>query len=168
MLRPVLYLVAFAAAAALLMPDLAGRLLLREPVVAAVPAERSAVETAGIARVAADARGHYVADIEVNGRRLPAIVDTGASLVALRYEDARALGIVLLGDKFDRSVSTANGIGRARLVRLRSLRIGGILLNDVDALVLDKGLLATNLLGMSFLRRLARYEVRGSTLILER
>ena len=48
------------------------------------------------------------------------------------------------------------------------MRLGAISLSDVDALVLGEGMLGTNLLGMSFLKRLSRYEVRGSTLVLER
>ena len=53
-------------------------------------------------------------------------------------------------------------------MRLRSVRLGAISLNDVDALVMSEGMLGMNLLGMSFLKRLSRYEVRGSTLVLER
>jgi aspartyl protease family protein len=40
--------------------------------------------------------------------------------------------------------------------------------SDVDALVTEPGALGVNLLGMSFLRRLARFEVSGGTLLLER
>ena len=173
MLKSVLALVAIAFAAAYFLPDLSGQLLDRQPSAATVQplsmARESDRPSAGdIARIAADRNGHYASDIQVNGRTLSAIVDTGATLVALRYEDARALGIVFPGDRFDVGVRTANGTTQARRVRLRSIRLGAISLNDVDALVLGEGMLGTNLLGMSFLKRLSRYEVRGSTLVLER
>jgi aspartyl protease family protein len=48
------------------------------------------------------------------------------------------------------------------------VRLGSIELDDVDALVMEEGLLKTNLLGMSFLERLSHYEVRNNTLVLDR
>ncbi len=173
MLKSMLYVVAAVLLAALLIPDFAGRLFekrtgatVQSPVATAPESER--MDAGYVARIAADRSGHYVSEIQVNGRAVTAIVDTGASLVTLRYEDARALGVVLPGDKFDISIRTANGDGRARRVVLRSVRLGAITFNDVDALVVEEGALRTNLLGLSFLRRLTRYEVRGSTLVLER
>ena len=170
MLKPALYLAVAAAAAALLVPDMIERVLDRRPTAATPASEivRVTEPAANFARIPADRNGHYVTDVQINGRSMAAIVDTGASLVTLRYEDARALGIVFPGDKFDIRVQTANGPGRARRVQLRSVQVGAIRLSDVDALVVDEGALATNLLGMSFLKRLSRYEVSGSTLVLER
>ena len=173
MLKSVLFLVGIVLAVAYFLPDLSGRLIDRQPSAATVrplsatPKSESPA-SGSITRLAADRNGHYVSDIQVNGRTLNAIVDTGASLVVLRYEDARALGIVFPGDRFDVGVRTASGTAQARRVRLRSVRLGAISLSDVDALVMGEGMLGTNLLGMSFLKRLSRYEVRGSTLVLER
>jgi aspartyl protease family protein len=173
MLKTLLYAAGVVLAIAYFAPDLAGRLINGQPSAATVrplgmAGERESPAPGNITRIAADQRGHYISDIQVNGRTLSAIVDTGASLVALRYEDARALGVVFPGDRFDVGVRTANGSAQGRMVRLRSVRLGAILLNEVDALVLSEGALGTNLLGMSFLKRLSRYEVRGSTLVLER
>lgn len=173
MFRSLFYIVGAVLAVAYFAPDLASRLINGQPSAATVRPLSASRESerpvsGGITRIAADRNGHYVSDILVNGRTLNAIVDTGASLVALRYEDARALGIVLPGDRFDVGVRTANGTAQARRVRLRSVRLGAISLDEVDALVLGEGMLGTNLLGMSFLKRLSRYEVRGSTLVLER
>ncbi len=173
MLRSLLFVVGVVLAVAYFAPDLASRLMNGEPSAATVRPSSATPESespasGSITRITADRNGHYVSDIEINGRRLNAIVDTGATLVALRYEDARALGIVFPGDRFDVGVRTANGSAQARRVRLRSVRLGAISLNEVDALVMGEGMLGTNLLGMSFLKRLSRYEVRGSTLVLER
>ena len=171
MLKSFLYVAGVILAIAYFSPDLASRLINGQPSAATVrplSATSESPVSGGITRIAADRNGHYVSDILVNGRPLNAIVDTGASLVALRYEDARALGIIFPGDRFDIGVRTANGTAQARRVRLRSVRLGAISLTEVDALVLGEGMLGTNLLGMSFLKRLSRYEVRGSTLVLER
>ena len=122
----------------------------------------------GHVRIPADRAGHYVTEAQINGRTFSTMVDTGASLVILRYEDARGLGLVYGSDKFDIIVSTANGAAKACRVKLYNVRLGSISLDDIDALVMEEGRLNTNLLGMSFLRRLSRYEVRGDTLVLER
>ncbi len=125
-------------------------------------------DAGGYVRIRSDRSGHYVTDVDFNGRRFRAIVDTGATLIALRYEDARALGLVTPSDRFDIKVNTANGTARAKRVQLRSVRLGSIQLENVDAMVLDEGALGQNLLGMSFLRRLARFEFKKGMLELER
>jgi aspartyl protease family protein len=171
MFKIVLLLAALIAALAYAAPDylsqLAGK---REnPTAASTEVVRPApTDHGGIVRVAANRSGHYVSEIEVNNRSLTAMVDTGATVVALRYEDARALGLISPGDKFDSRVRTANGEGRAKRVQLRSVTFGTITIRDVDALVLEQGALGTNLLGMSFLRRLSRFEVQRGILVLER
>ena len=122
----------------------------------------------GHVRIPADRAGHYVTEAQINGRNFNVMVDTGASLVILRYEDARALGLVYGSNKFDVAVQTANGTAKALRVKLYNVRLGSISLDDIEALVMEEGLLNTNLLGMSFLRRLSRYEMHGDTLVLER
>src|SRR5262249_13588250 len=104
----------------------------------------------GHVRIRADRAGHYVSEAQINGRNLGVMVDTGASLVILRYEDARFLGLVYGSDKFNINVQTANGTAKAFRVKLYNVRLGSISLDDVDALVMEQGLLNTNLLGMSF------------------
>ncbi len=138
----------------------------REPLQAEQPAKDS--DTGGNVRIRADRGGHYLSDIEINGRRFHALVDTGATLVALRYEDARALGLITPSDRFDIKVNTANGVTQAKRVQLRSIRVGSIRIDNVDAMILEQGALAQNLLGMSFLRRLARFEIKRGVLELER
>jgi aspartyl protease family protein len=171
MLKIVLLLAALIAAVAYAAPDYLSQFTgKREPATVASTEETrpASADHGGIVRVAANRSGHYVSEIEVNNRPITALVDTGATTVALRYEDARALGLVSPGDKFEARVRTANGEGRARRVQLRSVTFGTITIRDVDALVLEQGALGTNLLGMSFLRRLSRFEVQRGVLVLER
>lgn len=170
MLKAVFLLAGLVLAFAALAPDLVQRLALlgeAEPGLQTVEPAPNVADHGGLVRLSADRNGHYFTDIEVNDRTLKALVDTGATVIALRYEDARALGLVRPGDKFDLRVRTANGEGRAKRVELRSVSVGTITLRRVDAMVAEQGALATNLLGMSFLKRLARFEVRRGQLVLE-
>ena len=117
MLRSLLFVVGVVLAVAYFAPDLVSRLINGEPSAAmvrplSVNPESESPASGSITRISADRNGHYVSDIQVNGRTLNAIVDTGATLVALRYEDARALGLVFPGDRFDVGVRTANGTRR--------------------------------------------------------
>lgn len=110
--------------------------------------------------------GHFLARGTVNGAPVSMLVDTGASTVVLKPADAERAGIDLGALNFSTPVSTANGMTFAAPVRLRSLGIGGIVLDDVEALVAKPGNLNESLLGMSFLRRLRSYEFSGDFLTL--
>jgi aspartyl protease family protein len=172
MLKAVLLLAGLMLAVAFVAPGMLERAAQGPSAQAARPAEKSplaaAVDDGGLVRLQADRAGHYFTRIEVNNRPLQALVDTGATFVALRYEDARSMGLINSGDKFDVGVRTANGDGRARRVTLRSITVDTITIREVEALVLEQGALNVNLLGMSFLKRLARFEVQRGQLVLER
>lgn len=113
---------------------------------------------------APDGQFHFRA--AANGRPIRMMFDTGASSVVLTHEDALAMGIRLRDDDFTIGVRTANGLTRAAPVTLATLEIGGIRETDVRAMVAQPGRLGENLLGMTFLERLASYEVRGEQLTL--
>ena len=119
-------------------------------------------------KVAIDAgpRGHFVVEASVNGRRIEVIVDTGATTVALTASTARRLGISLRDSDYSARISTANGVVGAAPVVLSEIRLGGITIRDVPALVVPGKALEVNLLGMSFLNRLTKFEVGGGQLVL--
>lgn len=100
----------------------------------------------------ADARGHFFTTGSINGTSVRFLVDTGASMVSIGAGDARRMGI-------DPSkgepgvVSTANGQVMVSRVKLNSVRVGDVVLNNVDALVHQTDL-PISLLGMSFLNRM--------------
>ncbi len=116
--------------------------------------------------VPADARGHYAASFRPNGRQVEALIDTGATLVAITSSTARRIGLSLNPADFRQSVSTANGVTRAALVTLDRLEIGRISLDNVQAVVLDDHALQTNLIGMSFLNRLEKFQAKDGELLL--
>lgn len=120
-----------------------------------------------IVELAAGPNGHFFADADVNGRRIRVMVDTGASLVALSHEDASRAGIYVRPSDFKYRVSTANGPARIAIVKLDRVSIEGITVYDVRAAVGERGALRTTLLGMSFLSKLKRTEMRNGRLVLE-
>src|SRR4051812_32820531 len=114
----------------------------------------------------ADARGHFVVEVAINGTPIRAIVDTGASSVALNVDDARRMGVDLIGAP-SIAVQTAAGPRRALRAKLASVQLGEILLQNVEAVVSEGNDLPVVLLGMSFLNRLDMQRT-GKTLILTR
>lgn len=110
--------------------------------------------------------GHFLARTAVNGVTLAMLVDTGASTVVLKPADASKLGIDLDGLRYTVPVQTANGTTYAAHVRLQTLSVGSISVQNVEALVAKPGALKENLLGMSFLSRLRSYEFAGEFLTL--
>lgn len=116
--------------------------------------------------VAADYRGHYVVHPSIDNFRIQMLVDTGASLVALTAKDARALGIQLSSADYKMALSTANGTVRGARVNLREVRLGSILVRNVEAVVLPEGALSMSLLGTSFLGKLKGYEVQTGRMVL--
>ena len=114
-----------------------------------------------------DGRGSFEVDGRVNGRRIGFMVDTGASVIALTARDAARLGIHPPQNAFVAEVRTANGTVRAAPARLDVVEIGGLEVRDVAALVLPDQALSDNLLGLSFLSRLHRFEYSDGKLVLE-
>ena len=64
-------------------------------------------------------------------------------------------------------VRTANGTVRAAPVELELVEIDDLVVHDVAAMVLPDGALSDNLLGLSFLSRLRRFEYSDGKLVLE-
>lgn len=110
--------------------------------------------------------GHFQADAVIDGRRMEFMVDTGASVIALRERDAARLGIHPAQRDYKVNVSTANGTIKAAPVELNRVEVGGLTVRNVAALVLPDEALAQNLLGMSFLSKV-KWEHRNGRLVLE-
>ncbi len=104
------------------------------------------------ATLTADAQGHFLTTGSINGTTVRFMVDTGATMIGLGAGDARRIGI-----DTSRGVPgfamTANGQARVVRVKLDSVRVGEITVNNVDALVHEQDM-PLALLGMSFLNRM--------------
>ena len=114
-----------------------------------------------------DSRGHFQTDARVEGRRLGFMVDTGASVIALNESSAAQIGVRPRPSDYTANVSTANGSIKAARTRLAMVDIGGLVVRDIDALVLPDEALSENLLGMSYLSKLRRFEVASGKLVME-
>jgi aspartyl protease family protein len=125
-----------------------------------------AVGSGGEVTIARRMDGTFVISGRANGRDLRFIFDTGASTVVLSAESAQALGFSAATLAYTVPVATANGRTMAAPVTLDSVSIGSITERRIRALVARPGALRDNLLGMTFLERLASYEVRSNRLIL--
>lgn len=135
-----------------------------------IPGSAMTVEQSagGVAEVRIRKRldGHFTATVDVNGKPISMIVDTGASTIVLRPEDAQKAGIDIAKLTFKVPVLTANGRTVAARVRLDKVGIGPLDRQRVEALVAQPGALTQSLLGMSFLSRLRSYEFSGDFLTL--
>lgn len=170
MARPALLFLGFGGLAALIALGSAGtldRMASRPPAIAnAGTNERAPANADRVLAVHADYHGQYVVYPSVDNYRVRMMVDTGASFVVLTDADARALGIRPDRAAYSVGLSTANGMVQGARTKLREVRLGDILVRDVDAIVLPAGALSISLLGTSFLRRLRSYEVQSGRMIL--
>lgn len=118
-------------------------------------------------RLDADERGHFRGDFRVNGRPLDALVDTGATMIAINRSTARQIGVNLTASDFRHEVNTANGTVKAAAAMIERVQIGRIQVDNVEAMVLDDRALSGTLVGMSFLKRLSGFRVENGALVLE-
>lgn len=119
-----------------------------------------------IVEIARGRAGEFSIQTQVNGGRIPMVLDTGATAVVLTQEAAKAAGLPLEVLAYNVNVDTANGRTQAASVTLDRLAVGGLVERSVPALIARPGQLKTSLLGMSFLNRLESWEVRGDKLIM--
>jgi aspartyl protease family protein len=117
--------------------------------------------------VARDARGHFATEGRIDGQRIAFMVDTGASVIALNESSAARFGLRPTPNDYRATVSTANGTVKAARTRLAMVDIGGLIVRDVDAMVLPDEALSENLLGLSFLSKLKRFEYANGKMVLE-
>lgn len=135
--------------------------------VKAIDTERTMVQPLGRkVIIPADAKGQFEGQFRLNDRNVKALVDTGATLVAINVSTAMKAGIKLKPSDFQHEVQTANGRTLAAAAMIDSIEIGRIRVNDVEALILQDSALHITLVGMSFLRRLDRFQVQDHTLLL--
>jgi aspartyl protease family protein len=114
-----------------------------------------------------DARGHFQTDARIDGQRVDFMVDTGASVVALNEKSAARFGLRPSPGEYNATVTTANGTIKAARARIAMMDVGGLIVRDVEAMVLPDEALSENLLGLSFLSRLRRFEYANGRLVLE-
>jgi aspartyl protease family protein len=133
----------------------------------AMPADARAQAGARTLSIPRDARGHFATEGRIDGQRIAFMIDTGASVVALNETSAARFGLRPIPGQYTAAVNTANGKVKAARARLPMVDVGGLIVRDVDAMVLPDQALSENLLGLSFLSKLKRFEYTNGQLVLE-
>ena len=155
------------------MAQMADKMTATSPALANAAARKAApAETVGQAgtrslNIPRDPRGHFLTEARIDGQRIGFMVDTGASVIALNETSAARLGLRPSRGDYNASVTTANGTVKAARTRIAMVDVGGLVVRDVDALVLPDEALSENLLGLSFLSKLKRFEYANGQMVLE-
>jgi aspartyl protease family protein len=110
--------------------------------------------------------GHFDTNVEINGRRIRAMIDTGATSTVLTAADAEHVGFDPSALVFNIPISTANGVANAARVVADDVAVGGIVRSNLPLLVVESRLLDQSLLGMNFIGTLSGFDVRGDRLVL--
>lgn len=105
---------------------------------------------------------HYVVTGAINGEEVEFLVDTGATAVAIPGDIADRLGL-RRGPPVP--TMTANGRVTTYLTRLESVRVGDIVLRDVEATIAPQMRGVDVLLGMSFLGRVDLIQSQGQLIL---
>lgn len=127
------------------------------------PSEPSPSRSDGI-ELRREPDGHFYANVEINGTPIRALVDTGASGIALSREDARRAGIGISIGMYDVVGEGASGEVRGERVTLDRVTLGSETAEGMRAVVLDTG--DQSLLGQSFLSNFGSVEIQGDKMIL--
>lgn len=131
-----------------------------------VPARGTETGPASIA-YSAGADGHYQVYGAIDGSSVRFLVDSGATDIVLSPDDARMLGMQPEYLDYTMVAQTANGTVRGAPVRLKTLKVGPIVMHDLPATV-NEAEMPVSLLGMEFLRRLKSWGVQNGKLTFEK
>lgn len=111
--------------------------------------------------------GHYYLTLQINDAPIRFVVDTGATDMVLTQADATRVGLDLESLNYLGRANTANGEVRTAFVRLDQVVLGGVVDQNVAAVV-NEGQMEQSLLGMGYLQRWGRIEIAGGELLLTR
>ena len=128
------------------------------------PAEASQSESDGAVELQRGDDGHFYADVQINGADVHALVDTGASGIALSRDDARKAGIATSIGMNDVIGRGADGDVKGEYVTIDRISLGPASAEHMDAIVLNSG--EQTLLGQQFLAKFASVEIHGDTMVL--
>ena len=128
------------------------------------PAQPAAAGWGTETRLRRDGSGHFLAEARINGQPIQAVVDTGASTVALTVADAQRAGITVDPSRFDVVGSGASGAVRGHEISLSSVSVDGKEVRSIRGVVLEG--LDVSLLGQSYLSRISGVEMRGDEMVL--
>lgn len=124
--------------------------------------EGSTTSSDGTVELERSADGHFYAEVEINGETVRALVDTGATGIALSREDARSAGLATSIGMNEVIGRGADGDVRGEFVTLDRVTLGHKTAENMPAIVLSSG--EQSLLGQSFLSKFDSVEITGDTM----
>ncbi len=110
--------------------------------------------------------GQFRAIAKIDAANIGVMVDTGASMILLRYDDALRAGADPDLLDFNIPLTTANGRSQVAYYQFSQVRIGGVVIYNVQGAIAEPGALHTSLLGMSFIEQLSEMIIRKDAMIL--
>ena len=170
-MRNIMIFAAFMVGLGTIMAQMADRMTATSAL-ATTTRKAAAVETVGQSglrslSIPRDARGHFQTEGRIDGQRIGFMVDTGASMIALNETSAALFGLRPSRGDYNATVTTANGTIKAARALIPMMDVGGLVVRNVEAMVLPDEALSENLLGLSFLSKLKRFEYADGRLVLE-
>jgi len=144
-----------------------GAYSLKDRIESSLYPERALISERGTVSFNRARDGHFYAELEVNGKKVEFVVDTGASDIVLTEEVAEYLGYPVSSLIYSGRASTANGVVAMARITLDSINLGRFSDQNIRATV-NGGELDTSLLGMRYLERFRKIEISGSKLTLTR
>jgi len=110
--------------------------------------------------------GHYWLQVDVNGKPVRFMIDSGATTTAVNANTALETGIEVDANGYPVFLNTANGSVAAQRSVILSLKIGSRELGQHDVVV-SESFGDTNVLGMNFLDSMQRWKVEGNVMTLK-
>ncbi len=108
--------------------------------------------------------GHYWLLVDINGKAVRFMVDSGATMTAINATTAKEVGVEANG--YPIILSTANGRVAAKRGNVRSLVVGPHRIEN-HAVVVSESFGDVNLLGMNFLNSMQSWRVEANVMILQ-
>ena len=110
--------------------------------------------------------GHYWLQVDVNGKPVRFMIDSGATTTAVNANTARETGIQVDTDGYPVFLNTANGSVAAQRGIIQSLKIGTHEIGQHNVVV-SESFGDTNVLGMNFLDSMQSWKVEANVMTLK-
>jgi aspartyl protease family protein len=110
--------------------------------------------------------GHYWLQLDVNGKPVRFMIDSGATTTAVNADTARETGIQVDSNGYPVFLNTANGSVAAQRGIIQSLKIGTHEIGQHNVVV-SESFGDTNVLGMNFLDSMRSWKVEANVMTLK-
>ena len=110
--------------------------------------------------------GHYWLQLDVNGKPVRFMIDSGATTTAVNANTARETGIQVDANGYPVFLNTANGSVAAQRGIIQSLKIGTYEIGQHNVVV-SESFGDTNVLGMNFLDNMQSWKVEANVMTLK-